>query len=109
MLVRGLQSCPQSEVLSAYQDSFLRCKVQQETPAAMVMHTTDRCMQTAAAECMLGATRASCTVGESPHPLPYDLKLIATGNQLGVLGVPQIITAHKVQVLVPAWIGALHG
>lgn len=41
------------------------------------------------------------------HPLPHHLKLVGTSYQLGVLAVPQVITAHKVEVLVPAGIQPL--
>lgn len=48
-------------------------------------------------------------VCKNAHPLAHHLKLVATSNQLGVVAVPQIITAHKVEVLIPARVGPLHG
>lgn len=66
--------------------------------------------------CQYNARCASTTQGavqgnlcEGSHPLAHHLKLIATSHQLGVVAVPQIITAHKVEVLVPARVGPLHG
>ena len=46
---------------------------------------------------------------QATYPLTNDLKLVAAGDELSMLTIPQVITAYKVQVLVPAWVWSFHG
>ena len=46
---------------------------------------------------------------QATYPLTNDLKLVAAGDKLSMLTIPQVITAYKVQVLVPAWVWPFHG
>ena len=46
---------------------------------------------------------------QAAYPLANDLKLVAAGNKLSMVTIPKIITAYKVQVLVPAWVWSFHG
>ena len=60
---------------------------------------------------MVPKTKANASGGRhyQSYPVSNNLELVPASHQFLVFGVEKVVTAHKVQILIPARVRPLHG